>query len=59
MDSSSDNLNPTQNSESYQGEPMVVDVSADQGSGTVMVNGLAFPHILGEDGQHTVQHIDM
>jgi hypothetical protein len=33
---------------SYQpeGEPMLVD-------------GLPFPHIVGEDGQHTVQHIDM
>jgi hypothetical protein len=40
---------------SYQGEPMDVD-SSDQGD---TVNGLAFPHIVGEDGQHTVQHINM
>jgi hypothetical protein len=48
-------LDQTRNS--YQGEPMDVD-SSDQGD-TVNVNSLAFPHIVGEDGQHTVQHIDM
>jgi hypothetical protein len=43
------------NPDSYQGEPMVVD-SSEQGN---TLHGLAFPHVVGEDGQHTVQHIDM
>jgi hypothetical protein len=37
----------------YQNEPMDVDDL----EGTTQ--GLPFPHIIGEDGQHTVQHIDM
>jgi hypothetical protein len=43
------------NPDSYQGEPMVVD-SSEQGN---TLHGLAFPHVVGEDGHHTVQHIDM
>jgi hypothetical protein len=35
---------------SYQGEPMLVDG---------LEEGLPFPHVVGKDGQHTVQHIDM
>lgn len=35
---------------SYQGEPMLVDG---------LEHGLPFPHVVGEDGQHTVQSIDM
>ena len=35
---------------SYQGEPMLVDG---------LEEGLPFPHVVGEDGHHTVQHIDM
>ena len=35
---------------SCQGEPMLVD-GLDQ--------GLPFPHVVSEDGQHSVQHIDM
>ena len=35
---------------SYQGEPMLVDGQEE---------GLAFPHVVGEDGQHTIQRIDM
>ena len=34
----------------YQGEPMLIDG---------LEQGLPFPHIVGEDGQHTIQHIDM
>jgi hypothetical protein len=34
----------------YQGEPMLVDG---------LEQGLPFPHVVGEDGQHTVQLIDM
>ena len=34
----------------YQGDPMLVDDPEE---------GLPFPHIIGDDGQHTVQHIDM
>jgi len=36
---------------SYQGEPMLVD--------NLERRGLPFPHVVGEDGQHTVQCIDM
>jgi len=32
--------------DSYRGEPMVIDGSAQ---------GLPFPHVIGEDGQHTVR----
>jgi hypothetical protein len=35
---------------SYQGEPMLVDG---------LEEGLPFPHVVGEEGQHSVQHIDM
>ena len=38
-----------------QGALMIVD-SSEQGDD---MHGLAFPHVLGEDGQHSVQHIDM
>ena len=34
----------------HQGEPMLVDG---------LEQGLPFPHVVGEDGQHTVQLIDM
>jgi hypothetical protein len=40
------------------GEPMIIDSEQLEGN-TVHASGLAFPHIVGEDGQHTVQHIDM
>jgi len=33
----------------YEGEPMVIDG---------LEQGLLSPHVVGEDGQHTVQHID-
>ena len=39
----------------HQGEPMVID--SEQGD--TEEDGLAFPHILNEDGRHSVQHINM
>jgi hypothetical protein len=36
-----------------QGEPMLVDDS------DLELQGLPFPHVVGEDGEHTVQRIDM
>jgi hypothetical protein len=40
----------SEHNSSYQPEPMLVDS---------LEHGLPFPHIVGEDGQHTVQCIDM
>ena len=42
----------TRTGEEMQGEPMLVD-------GLELEEGLPFPHVVGEDGQHSVQHIDM
>ena len=42
----------------HQGEPMVID-GFEELEGSTEEDGLAFPHVVSEDGRHTVQRINM